>query len=121
IIVACELAHLIYFENPGRDARRGDWQRVIPSATRNRGSFIRVFLADLNGDGTLEVATANKGAQAATADQPPTPISFFEIDGDPLDDDAWVEHVLTEITWPINAHTVDIDGDGDIDIIGGSV
>src|SRR5690606_6508294 len=55
IVVACELAHLIYFENPGRDARRGDWQRMIPSATRDRGSFIRVFLADLNGDGTLEV------------------------------------------------------------------
>jgi len=121
VIVACELAHLIYFENPGgAAARTGDWRRLIPSVTRDRGSFIRVFLADLNGDGRLEVASPNKGAQAPTVDQDPTPISFFEIVGDPLDD-TWVEHVLTEITWPINSHTVDLDGDGDIDIVGGSV
>jgi len=123
VIVACELAHLIYFENPGgAAARSADWQRLIPSVTRDRGSFIRVFLADLNGDGRLEVASPNKGAQGPTVDQDPTPISFFEIVGDPLDDE-WVEHVLTEITWPINSHTIDLDGDGDgdIDIVGGSV
>jgi len=121
VIVACELAHLIYFENPGRaDARRGDWQRLIPTVTRDRGSFIRVFLADLNGDGTLEVASPNKGAQGPTVDQAPTAISFFEIVGDPLDDN-WAEHELTKITWPINSHTIDLDGDGDLDIVGGSV
>src|SRR5690606_18054588 len=121
VIVACELAHLIYFENPGRaDARRGDWQRLIPTVTRDRGSFIRVFLADLNGDGTLEVASPNKGAQGPTVDQAPTAISFFEIVGDPLDD-KWVEHELTKITWPINSHTIDLDGDGDADIVGCSV
>ena len=121
VIVACELAHLIYFENPGgANARNAAWQRLMPSAARDRGSFIRVFLADLNGDGRLEVASPNKGAQGPTVDQDPTPISFFEIVGDPLDDE-WVEHVLTEITWPINSHTIDLDGDGDIDIVGGSV
>src|SRR5690606_8177923 len=121
VIVACELAHLIYFENPGgAAARSGDWQRLIPSVTRDRGSFIRVFLADLNGDGKLEVASPNKGAQGPTVDQDPTPISFFEIVGDPLDDE-WGEHVLTEITCPINSHTIDLDADGDIDIVGGSV
>ncbi|HEX6994891.1 MAG TPA: VCBS repeat-containing protein [Gammaproteobacteria bacterium] len=121
VIVACELAHLIYFENPGGPAARAaDWQRLIPSVTRDRGSFIRVFVADLNGDGRLEVTSPNKGAQGPTVDQDPTPISFFEIVGDPLDDE-WVEHVLTKITWPINSHTVDLDGDGDIDIVGGSV
>ncbi len=122
IVAACELAHLIYFENPGADARAGDWERVIPSAASDRGSFIRVFLADLNGDGRPEVVTANKGAQDPTrAAQEPKQISFFEIAGAPLDDASWIEHELTRVPWPINSRPVDLDGDGDFDIVGGSV
>jgi hypothetical protein len=122
IVAACELAHLIYFENPGAAARSAQWQRLIPSATLGRGSFIRVFLADLNGDERLEVVTPNKGAQDPTvARQEPKPISFFEITGKPLDDASWVEHVLTEVPWPINSQPVDLDDDGDFDVVGGSV
>jgi hypothetical protein len=127
VLVACELAHLIYFENPGARGggaavRRGDWPRLIPSVTTERGSFIRVFTADLDGDGDLEVVAANKGAQDPTrAAQEPKAIAFFAIDGAPLTDSSWIEHVLTEVPWPINSRPVDIDGDGDVDVIGGSV
>ncbi len=41
-VVACELAHLIYFENPGHDVRTVEWRRVIIPITTNRGSYIRV-------------------------------------------------------------------------------
>jgi hypothetical protein len=122
IVAACELAHLIYFENPGASARAQHWQRLIPSVTLDRGSFIRVFLADLNGDGRPEVIAPNKGAQDPTrARQEPKEISFFELTGDALADESWVEHVLTRVPWPINAQPIDLDGDGDIDVIGGSV
>lgn len=121
IVAACELAHLIYFENPGTDSKR--WERLIPSVARDRGSFIRVFLADLDGDGRPEVVTANKGAQdPRRARQEPKAISFFEISGGKgLDERSWREHVLTELPWPINAQPVDLDGDGDLDVVGGSV
>jgi hypothetical protein len=122
IVAACELAHLIYFENPGREARTAKWPRLIPSKARDRGSFIRVFLADLDGDGRPEVVTANKGAQDPTrARQEPKEISFFALGGAPLDDAAWSEHVLTRVPWPINSQPVDLDGDGDLDVVGGSV
>jgi hypothetical protein len=122
VVAACELSHLIYFENPGATARTARWERLIPSVTVNRGSFIRAFVADLNGDGAPEIVSPNKGAQDPTqARQEPKEISFFALEGPPLADASWVEHVLTRVPWPINAHTVDLDADGDIDIVAGSV
>lgn len=122
IIAACELSHLIYFQNPGTNIRNPGWQRVIPDVSLNRGSFIRVFLADLDGDGKLEAISPNKGAQnPEQARQEPKEISFFEIPDNPLDAGGWTEHVLTRVPWPINSKPVDLDGDGDLDIVAGSV
>jgi hypothetical protein len=121
VVAACELAHLIYFQNPGRSARTARWERVIPPVASRRGSFIRVFFADLTGDGRPEVVAANKGAQSPSLQQDPTPISWFEVKGNPLDGQSWVEHVLARVRWPINSQPIDLDGDGDIDVVGGSV
>lgn len=121
IVAACELAHLIYFQNPAKDIRSTTWERVIPPAASNRGSFIRVFAADLDGDGKPEIVSPNKGAQGPRTTQAPTAISWFKIMGPPLDGNSWVEHELTKVVWPINSQPVDLDADGDIDILGGSV
>jgi len=121
VVAACELAHIIYFQNPGKNIRTAKWERVIPPVANSRGSFIRVFAADLDGDGKPEIVSPNKGAQGPRTTQPPTAISWFKIDGSPLDGKSWVEHVLAKVVWPINSQPVDIDGDGDVDILGGSV
>ena len=121
IVVACELAHLIYFQNPGPEARTARWERVIPSVTLDRGSFIRVWTADFDGDGRPEVVTPNKGAQ--NPEQGTTvknTISYFTLPPDPLDGDGWVEHELTQVIIPINSQPIDLDGDGDLDVLGGS-
>lgn len=121
IVAACELAHLIYFENPGSDIRSSRWERVIPEVTNHRGSFIRAFFADLDQDGTPEVLSPNKGAQSPSRTQPASAISWFQITGPALESDSWIEHELTRMVWPINSQPVDLDGDGDLDVIGGSV
>ena len=122
IVVACELAHLLYFQNPGSNIRQGtSWQRVIPDVTRERGSYIRVFFADFNDDGQLEVVAANKGEQSPSLESARLyPISWFQPPPDPMDASGWVEHELTQVLTPINSSPVDLDGDGDLDILGGS-
>ena len=126
IVAACELAHLIYFQNPGKNVRGGQWPRVIPKITADRGSWIRVFFADYDGDGRPEVSAANKGHQLAGGGGPapktyaPKAISMFRLPKDPLHGDLWREHVLTQVRIPMNARPVDLDGDGDLDILGGS-
>ena len=121
IVVACELAHLIYFQNPGAEARTATWKRVIPAVTKDRGSYIRVWTADFNDDGQPEVVTPNKGAQNPRNNTTKKhAISYFDLPADPLDGDAWVEHEMTLVRIPINSQPVDVDGDGDLDVMSGS-
>ena len=120
VVVACELAHLLYLQNPGKAARTTRWERVIPKATEGHGSYIRVFLADLDGDSKLEVVTPNKGGQNPPLDTKERhAISWFAPGKTPLDGD-WIEHELGRYAIPINSHPVDLDGDGDVDIAGGA-
>ena len=123
VIVAAELSHLIYFQNPGSVRTRSSrWPRLILPQTKNRGSFIRVFFADFNRDGQVEAVAANKGSQNPTpADyEKLNPISLYQVVGDPLLEEGWIEQDIGYVSVPQNAQPVDIDGDGDLDVIAGS-
>ena len=121
VVIACELAHLLYLQNPGKDIRKARWERLIPPQTLERGSFIRVFLADFNQDGRLEVVTPNKGGQNPDLQTKEVhPFLVYEIQGDPLDPKSWVEHEIGRARIPINSQPFDLDGDGDLDIMAGS-
>ncbi|MEE8235418.1 MAG: VCBS repeat-containing protein, partial [Gammaproteobacteria bacterium] len=101
VIVATELAHLVYFQNPGSHARSAHWDRVIPQITSDRGSFIRAFFADLDGDGRPEVVAANKGDQSAGRDgrvvNQRRNISIFILPENPLDGRRWREQALGKV------------------------
>lgn len=120
LVAACEEAHLAYFRNPGEAARLFRWQSHIPEATRGRGSWLRVFLADVTGDGRLDVLAANKGASDIVDPDAPRAdrtTSLFTLAGDPLLDASWREQILLARDVPNTAMPVDIDNDGDIDVL----
>jgi hypothetical protein len=121
LVFACERGHLIYFQNPGKTARSGKWRSHIPRVTQGRGSWLRAFLADLDGDGQLEVLAANKGGvdivDVKAGERASGPVSAFHIKGAPLEDEAWQEVPLFEHGPANNALPVDIDQDGNVDVL----
>ena len=122
VMVAVELAYLLFLQNPGPDARTEPWPQLILPMTKERGSFIRVFLADLNGDDRPEAIAANKGAQRPGLRDfmRSDPVSIYSVTGDPLDGANWQETILGKYSVPQNAQPVDLDDDGDLDIVIGS-
>ncbi len=121
VIAACEKGHLLYLQNPASKHRGLRWGRIAPEITRNRGSWIKAYFADFDGDGRAEVVAANKGSESFGSGGPATAISWFSIDGDPLEQASWSENELTRVQAPVNAMPVDLDGDGDLDVFGGSM
>jgi FG-GAP-like repeat len=120
IIAACEEAHLLYLQNPGSNARSIVWERTIPAITQNRGSWIRVFVADMDKDGRTDVIAANKGTADIIDPSHPNaarPTSLFLINGDPLIQSNWHEQVLSREVVPNTAMPIDIDDDGDLDVL----
>jgi arylsulfatase A-like enzyme len=110
-IVACENAHLVYFLAPPNPRNIAGWKAVKMKNSTGRGSWIRVKLADVNEDGKLDILAANKGG---------TSFSCFYLQGDPRKPDAWREVVIGECKQPINIRPVDLDDDGDLDLVASS-
>ena len=123
LVAACEEAHLAYFQNPGADSRSAGWPSLVPGVTRNRGSWLRVAAVDMDGDGRIEVLGANKGFADVVRTEggvPDLPTSLFWLDGDPLQESAWREQVLMRDGIPNHVLPVDIDADGDWDVLAAS-
>jgi hypothetical protein len=124
LLFACEEAHIVYFQNPGTGARQRPWSHIIPAPAVGRGSWLRVFIADVTAEGSLDVLAANKGGtdlvDTAAGEPNSGTTTLLTIKGNALEAENWQEQVLMEHGVPNIALPVDIDGDGDIDVLGAS-
>tara|TARA_B110000008_G_scaffold254024_1_gene269680 strand:- start:128 stop:1027 length:900 start_codon:yes stop_codon:yes gene_type:complete len=90
--------------------------------TQGRGSYIRVFAGDFDGDGVAELTAPNKGAQRPGPSDyaRSTPVELFSLDGDPLKGDSWTRTELGHYSIPQNAEPIDLNNDGNLDIVIGT-
>ncbi|MEE9125962.1 MAG: VCBS repeat-containing protein [Planctomycetota bacterium] len=116
LVVACESGNVTYFEAPAKTRRVSAWKATQLSATLGRGSWIRVQVADIDQDGSLDIIGTNKAKQGARGT-----FSVFFCEDKTTDPDAWKETVVGRAAFPvINARPIDMDQDGDLDIVGAS-
>lgn len=121
VIAACEDAHLLYLQNPGLSSRSTRWAHIVPTIFQGRGSWIRVFAADINGDGRVDLTAANKGVsdmvRPGQDNARDGATSLITLRGDPMEDRSWHEQVLYREGIPNTALPLDIDGDDDLDVL----
>lgn len=112
---------LAWYENPGAAGGDDEWTRhVIDDALiENR----TVAACDMNHDGRIDLLAACVGRafSAAGADAAPAEhgaaVVWFENTGK-SGDERWVKHVIDDQSrGSIHGHPVDLDGDGDLDVI----
>lgn len=100
------------------DGRGTKWQRhdvFVPQPDQpRRGAFHSLVVADFTGDGALDIFSAEM--EWIRGEAPPRWYVWENVDGKGL---AWREHVVLDIN--LGGHECvagDVDGDGDIDILG---
>ncbi|MEM6795050.1 MAG: FG-GAP-like repeat-containing protein, partial [Acidobacteriota bacterium] len=94
-----------FLENDGSPQDGGWIERTVGLA-----NTFSVASADLDSDGDLDLISCNFASSN---------ITWYENDGDPVLG-TWTSYILTGFAGALDCRTVDIDGDGDLDVLANS-
>jgi hypothetical protein len=109
-----------WYENPGPDGWSREWVRRVVGDKMPEARSIGA--ADFNGDGKIDLFAASVGAEKVPleitdVDHHGSSIVWYENSGSPATE-PWTKHVIDNTSRaPIHGHPMDLDGDGDIDVV----
>ncbi len=105
-----------WFENPGKDGWNREWPRHEVGDKMPEARTIRA--GDFNGDGKIDLlATACGGEKTPAGADQGGRVVWYENPGNPRKQ-PWKKHVIDDKSWaPIHGQPVDLDGDGDLDVV----
>jgi len=108
-----------YWVETPEDPVKGRWEshnidrKWYTQKWRGKGNWrdncSKVRLADMNGDGCLDVIICS-------SEMCGYPVSWYKAPGDPKKG-VWKENVIGQIDWCHNLQVADMDNDGDIDVV----
>ncbi len=119
LVIAAESGVLAIYFNPERSREADRWSRLVLPGSEDRGSWIRVATADFDDDGRPDVLATNKVEHNVAAGKTGT-WSVFSYDRDPRKAENWREQAIGRAVFPINAQPIDVDRDGDVDVVASS-
>jgi len=90
------------------------WPTITLTASLPHNRWMQVAIADVNGDGLLDIVGGTRGG---TADNPAV-IAWFENPGAlARTGAAWSYHQISLAGWTMSVVPIDVDRDGDIDVV----
>jgi hypothetical protein len=96
----------VWYRNPGKDGFAKEWSAQVIEDKLGETRTVRV--ADFNGDGRPDLL--------GTASAAPL-VAWYENIGKRGEQPGWKKHVISTAAAPIHGQPVDIDGDGDSDVV----
>jgi hypothetical protein len=112
VVTACECRRVTIHFGPDDRSRILDptaWSSVVVAASADLQRWIKVAVADIDGDGRTDIVGGGKAS--------PATVGWFRAPDDPRDGSAWAYAAVSEVAWTMSLIAHDADGDLDPDVV----
>jgi len=112
VVSACECRRLtVHFgpTDPGRVLDPSAWESVTLAESVGFQRWIKVAIADVDGDGRADIVGGGKAN--------PATVGWFRAPADPRDGAAWPYAAMSPVAWTMSLVPRDVDGDEDTDVV----